>query len=277
MNNTILLGLNEINFDFVKFYTDKNLLPNFKKLLDNNNLYLTASEKEYKLLEPWIQWVTVYTGKEFAEHQIYRLGDIVGSEHLEQIFEKLEDKDFSVMAVSPFNVENRLKKSKLFIPDPWTKTKVNGNWIVKAIYNAVHQTVNQNASGNFKFSSLLSLLIAFILTVPFKRFLHYMNLILKFKKPGIKAVILDSLLADVFLRYQKKINPNFSNLFLNSGAHIQHHYLFNSSAYKGKFKNPEWYCPKNYDPLLIILKEYDRIIGELSNENNKLIIDRQNH
>ena len=48
----------------------------------------------------------------------------------------------------------------------------------------------------------------------------------------------------------EKNKPDFSNLFLNSGAHIQHHYLFNSKAYLGNIKNPEWYCPKDYDPLI---------------------------
>jgi hypothetical protein len=36
------------------------------------------------------------------------------------------------------------------------------------------------------------------------------------KKPGAKALILDSLLADVHLTLWKKNKPDFSNLFLNS-------------------------------------------------------------
>ena len=55
----------------------------------------------------------------------------------------------------------------------------------------------------------------------------------------------------------------FSNLFLNSGAHIQHHYLFNSKAYQGNLKNPDWYCPNGYDPLIQILSEYDYQLGKL--------------
>lgn len=31
---TILLGLNELNFDYIKFYINKGLLPNFKKIFD---------------------------------------------------------------------------------------------------------------------------------------------------------------------------------------------------------------------------------------------------
>ena len=32
-NKTILLGLNELNFDYIKFYINQGLLPNFKKYL----------------------------------------------------------------------------------------------------------------------------------------------------------------------------------------------------------------------------------------------------
>ena len=31
---TILLGLNELNFDYIKFYVDQGLLPNFKKIFE---------------------------------------------------------------------------------------------------------------------------------------------------------------------------------------------------------------------------------------------------
>ena len=61
----------------------------------------------------------------------------------------------------------------------------------------------------------------------------------------------------------KKHKPEFSHLFLNSGAHIQHHYLFNSTAYDGNLKNPDWYCPIGYDPLIKILSEYDKTIEKL--------------
>ena len=65
----------------------------------------------------------------------------------------------------------------------------------------------------------------------------------------------------------------FSHLFLNAGAHIQHHYLFNSKAYEGDLENPNWYCDKNYDPLIKILKEYDNTISKILKLNNvKLII-----
>lgn len=268
----ILLGLNELNFDFIKYYIKKGLLPNFKILFDLQSPLETKSEIEYDLLEPWIQWMTVYTGKNFKDHKVFRLGDIVNRKDLSQIFEEIELKGKKVGAISPFNVDNRLKNASFFIPDPWTKTKVSGNFMIKSIYNAVHQAVNDNSSGKLKFKSIFGLALGFLRYVSVFRYFHYFKLILDISKPGIKAIILDSLLSDVFINLIKSDSPDFSNLFLNSGAHIQHHYMFNSQAYKGTITNPDWYCPKNYDPLLRVLKEYDNTLCRLLKISNAKII-----
>ena len=271
-SKTILLGLNELNFDYIKFYVDQGLLPNFKKIFKIQPPIETISEKEYKLLEPWVQWVTIHTGKSFDEHNVFRLGDIVNNSQLSQLFEELEAEGLSVGAVSPFNAENRLNNPSFFIPDPWTKTNPSGNWIVKALYQAVHQSVNDNAKSKLNIKSLISLGLGLILYVPIFRWSHYLKTGLNIKKPGAKAVVLDSLLADVHLTLWKKNKPDFSNLFLNSGAHVQHHYLFNSDAYKGTIKNPEWYCPQACDPLINILSEYDMQIGRLLKQKDVKII-----
>jgi len=272
-NKTILLGLNELNFDYINFYINQGLLPNFKKIFKIQPPIKTVSENEYKLLEPWVQWVTVHTGKSFDQHKVFRLGDIVNHPELSQLFEELETEGHSVGAVSPFNADNRIKNPAYFVPDPWTKTEATGNWVVKALYQAVHQSVNDNAKSKLNLKSMISLGLGLLLYVPISRWFHYVRTVLNAKKPGAKALILDSLLADVHLTLWKKYKPDFSNLFLNSGAHIQHHYLFNSKAYQGNLKNPDWYCPTGYDPLIQILSEYDKQIGKLLKlKNVKLIV-----
>ena len=268
---TILLGLNELNFDYIKFYSNNGHLPNFNYVFKNYKIVETKSEDQYELLEPWIQWVTIHTGKEFKDHKIFRLGDITNFKQ-NQIFESLETKGLKVGAVSPFNASNELISPSFFIPDPWTKTKVSGNWFIKSLYDAIHQSVNDNASGKLSLKSLFFLGIGSLIFIPFKRYKLYINYFLNRKKPGIKAIILDALLGDAFLYLNKKKNPDFSTLFLNSGAHIQHHYLFNSDAYKGEFQNPDWYCEKGYDPLLKILKQYDLILGELLSREINLFV-----
>ena len=104
----ILLELNEINFDFVrKYISSGEKLPGFTKLLEGKFIH-TNSEEKYEYLEPWIQWVSVHTGKSFKDHKIFRLGDIVSSSE-KQIFETLEEEGITVGAVSPMNARNNLK------------------------------------------------------------------------------------------------------------------------------------------------------------------------
>ena len=272
-NKTILLGLNELNFDFVKYYISKGELQNFKRLFETQPPIISSSEKEYKLLEPWIQWVTIYTGLSFKEHGVFRLGDIVEKPELSQLFEELESKGINVGAVSPFNVDNRLESPAFFVPDPWTVTKLSGSSLVAKVYNSIRQLVNDNAQSKVSLSSLLNLGIGFLMFIPLRKWPSYLNRVVNFRKPGMKAIILDMLLADIFIQLFRKSKTDFGHLFLNSAAHVQHHYLFNSDAYAGDLKNPEWYCPKGYDPLIQILRGYDHIIGELlSDKSNKIIV-----
>ena len=77
-------------------------------MLNELELRTTIAEKTYSHLEPWIQWPTVYTGLNYAEHKIFRLGDAVEFSH-DQIFEVIEqDTGQPIVAVSPMNAVNRV-------------------------------------------------------------------------------------------------------------------------------------------------------------------------
>jgi hypothetical protein len=92
--------------------------------------------------------------------------------------------------------------------------------------------------------------------------------------PWHKALLLDLLLSDLFVGEIKRTSPDFASLFLNAGAHIQHHYLFNAAPYTGSQSNPSWYIDKTQDPLLDVYKLYDNVIGEIIRlfPNRRLII-----
>ena len=266
----ILLALNELNLEYIEGYIKSGNLPNFKNLI-NNGYIETTSESDYDLLEPWIQWVTVQTGLTYKEHNVFRLGDIVERKDLYQVFEELESNGLSVGAISPFNADNRLSNSKFFIPDPWTKSKTSGGFLIEKLSNSISKIVNSNSSGQVQFSDFFWLSIGFLKFVRVKRWGHFLNYLKLRTKPGVKAAILDMILLEVFVTLQKKNRPDYSHLFFNGGAHVQHHYLFNSSNYNGPFKNPEWYCPKDWDPVLMMLKSYDRIIGDLLVTGERII------
>ena len=266
----ILLALNELNVDYIRSYISQGYLPAFKNLLAQG-ITKTTSEGDYDLLEPWIQWATVQTGMTYAEHQLFRLGDMVDRQDLFQIFEDLEKSGLSVGAISPFNADNRLASSKFFIPDPWTQTRASGGYIIEMLSRTVSRLVNSNASGKVGPADFIWLLLGFIVYVRVKRWPKFFKLVSLLKKPGVKAAILDMILLEVFVTLQKKHKPDYSHLFFNGGAHVQHHYMFNSSQYKGDFKNPEWYCPSDWDPILMMLETYDTIIGDLLESGERII------
>ena len=266
----ILLALNELNIEYIKGYIKDGRLSNFAEML-KGGVVNTTSESRFELLEPWIQWVTVQTGKTFDEHQVFRLGDMVDRPDLHQIFEDIEKSGFSVGAISPFNADNRLASSKFFIPDPWTQTKASGGYIIEKLSRTVSRYVNSNASGKVGPADVIWLVLGFMVYVRVKRWPKFLRLVSLREKPGIKAAILDMILLEVFVTLQKKHKPDYSHLFFNGGAHVQHHYMFNSSQYKGGFTNPEWYCPADWDPILMILETYDTIIGDLLESGERII------
>ena len=257
---TILLSLNEVNFEFVKQYIGQNKLPNFNSFFSSNPIVETTSEKEFHNQEPWIQWVTLHTGKTLKEHKIFRLGDIQNLKY-PQVFEEIENRGNKVGLIFPFNTDNRLKNPEYFLPDPWTETKISADPKLKSFFNIIRKLVNSNANGKPNKLDYLKFLLGFMYFVPIQNWSKYLKYLTQLSLPGTKAIILDQILGDVFLKFEKTRPTDFSNLMLNACAHVQHHYLFNSEAYQGKNINPEWYCPKGHDRILNALKLYDNIHG----------------
>ena len=269
--NLILIQLNEINFDVVYKYIQ--LYPQrfkgFKRLIDGINLN-TMAEESYEYLEPWIQWVSVHTGKSYDQHKVFRLGDIVNTKE-DQIFEIVEKKGYKVGAISPMNAKNNLKNSSYFIPDPWTKTKTDNSRWSKALSLAISQVVNDNSKSKLTFKSALIMLLGLIRFARFKHYgLYIYNIINSRRAPWRKALALDLFLHDIHLSLYKNYKPNFSTLFLNSGAHIQHHYFFNCSVLKSQLdhRNPSWYIDKNQDPFLEMLDIYNVILLDIQDKKN---------
>ncbi len=277
----LFIQLNEINFDLVNKYlldSKKNKFTNLKIIKDNFKFFDTYAEKKYENLEPWIQWVSVYLGKSFSQHKIFRLGDIINHPRERQIFEIIEDKGFKVGAISPMNAENRLKDPSYFISDPWTDNNLDifSSSFSKRFSIMLKQTVNDNASGSLSFKSILTIIEAIIRTLNFKKTFYLLKLILSsIVKPWKKSLVLDYLIHLTHIYLLKKKLPNFSSIFFNAGAHIQHHYFYNTKFIKNLPKNPNWYVDPSSDPIEDMLEVYDKIIGDylkLSENGNQLLI-----
>jgi hypothetical protein len=274
MEKLVFWEMNEINFEFVSYYTKQGKLSNWKKFIDQHGIYTTQSEKKYEELEPWIQWPTVRTGLDYAEHKVFRLGDMEAC-GIRQHWEILEERGLKVAALSPINGANKTKYSPFWIPDPWVDTKISGDAFTHRISKAVRQAVNDNSQEKLSAETIVAVIEGLLTKTQLKSWGTYFKGVvgaLK-KQHWSKALVLDRLLADVFISLWKKHQPDFSVLFLNAGAHTQHHYMCSSPAYTGNAKNPKWYIPEGADPLLEILELYDSILAELTAlPNTRLMI-----
>lgn len=257
----LLLELNEVSFDHLQAYAERGLTPNLSRLIEEHGLVKTVSEQRYEELEPWIQWVTAHTGLPYRAHRVFRLGDILKHD-LAQIWERLEEHGLKVGAISPMNAKNRTQHAAFFVPDPWTSGRVTGGALLKRLYGAVAQAVQDNAHARVSPAS------AFWLASGLARYARPVNYriyaaLAAMRRPWSRAMFLDLFLSDLFIRETERTTPHFASLFLNGAAHIQHHYMFSSSAYTGEQRNPDWYVPKGEDPVGQVYRLYDRIVGQV--------------
>ena len=244
--------------------------PNLKFLI--KNFKHTTSENEYHLLEPWIQWLTIYSGLSAKEHNVFRLGD-ADSKNINNIFNKIENLGLKVGAIMPMNLPNNLKSAEFFIPDPWTTSSTDGSYLSNLISLTLSKIVNTNATNKIGLNNLINLFLIFIIFFRFKNLFYYIELLVKsLKKKYLKAIFLDLLLNDIFYKLNNKKKTNFSNIFFNGIAHIQHHYFFNSKINKSQIKNPDWYVGTKEDPFEDMLKYYDLILSDYIGGKIKYII-----
>jgi hypothetical protein len=258
----MLVQLNELSFDVVQRYVDRLGLTSFPKLMAGHFIS-TLAEPKYELLEPWIQWPSVYNGQEAAEHGLMRLGDAIGHAS-PQIFETLEQRGVNVGCVAAFSAENRLQQPAYFIPDPWTATPSDSSWWSRVLSSAISQLVNDNSQQRVTLRSLIHLSLG---VMRFARPRHY-DLYLRLAAtargaPWRKALFLDVLLHDMHWRLFHAKGAQFSTVFLNAGAHIQHHYFRNAQAMpQSGASNPTDYVAAHLDPVAEMLRVYDRLLAD---------------
>ena len=243
MKPLALYQLNEVNFDMVRSYIDSGAqLPHMARLLRQARIE-TTSEDEYELLEPWIQWVSVYTGQTIAEHGVFRLGDCIYSTD-RQIFAELEERGFRVGNFGSMNARNDLKVPSYFVPDPWTDTPSDGSFWSRSLASALSQSVNDNSAGKIALSTYFKLGFVTLRFVPVRKILDLIKqLPWAVSRPWRKAIFLDILIAQLFRGFNKAYRPDFSSVFLNAAAHVQHHYMLSSplASINSGAQNPPWY------------------------------------
>src|SRR6516165_878833 len=184
----LFLEFNEINLESVRYYADRQLLPNLHRLIENNGWAITTSEQRYEDVEPWIQWVTAHSGRSLDEHRVFRLGDIVQHE-LPQIWESLEARGLRVGALGPMNAAHRLRDPAFFVPDFWTQTRTSAPRVLARLHEAVSQLVSDNAEARLTPGSTAALLMGLAVYAAPRNYSLYVSLIMTSRsRPWRRAI-----------------------------------------------------------------------------------------
>ena len=207
-----------------------------------------------------MQWVSVHTGQKSSNHRIIRIGDIKKLK-FPQIWEILGDKGFTTGIWGPMNASKKKTKGlQFFLPDPWTYSE-------KAFPSSLNLFLSlpRYYSKNYIVPSKINLLkgvfkmIIFLISkgIIFNNFKESLSVFLIILNNGIKNMTLFSIFdiysTIAFLKFKKDTKPDFSILFLNSLAHLQHHY---------------WHQDLNKE-IKMSLKVIDKIFGRILKEKGK--------
>ena len=228
--NLLAIHLNEFNYDFLKKgalkYKKKNILNLLK--LEKVKTF-TKDKQQNKNLDPWVQSVSINTGKRSKKHKIFNLGDNMKNE-ITQIWDVLSKKGFTCSIWGTMNSTLRYNQNiKLYFPDPWNFTDKIYPQNLKNLFKLPKYFSKNYTDASLKKIILYSILFFFssVKHGCLKFYLKYFFLFLTlFFKKGIKNYLLffifDLISINIFYEKLKKRNTDFSLIFLNSLAHFQH-------------------------------------------------------
>src|SRR4051812_7223489 len=235
--SVILLEFNELSPPLMQRFMSEGRLPNFERLYDESQVYVTDAEEEAPYLEPWIQWVTVHSGLHYREHQIFHLAD---GHALQQkcLWDVLSDHGHRVWVCGSMNVRYDQPINGLVLPDPWATEVAPSDRQLEAYFRFVQRHVQEYTNDRIPlaaadYARFASFMAAHGLSFATLRAIAGQLLAERRGRHRWKrAVILDKLQFDLFSHFYRKLKPSFSTFFLNSTAHFQHLYWRNMEPEK---------------------------------------------
>ena len=264
----LILELNECDFEFFLYGAKKYNFPLIKKFISNKNKVstFTKDKSEGFNLDPWVQWVSVHTGKSSKKHKVYRLGQTLDKK-IKQIWEILSAKKINCTIWGAFNSTlNKKKNIDLFFPDPWSfNEKAFPNYFNSFLKLPRYYAKNYPEVNKFKI--IFNVSIFFYKIIFSKLFFNIINILFELIKIFINAKLksfnlyffLDLITLFILNNNLKKKNSEFVIIAINSFAHYQHNY-WDTKKYEYVYF---WYLNK----MIKVINE----IGE--NYNSSIILN----
>ena len=206
-----------------------------------------------------MQWVSIHSGLPFSKHKIARLGQTKDQKN-KQIWHKISENNLIKWGVwGAINATSGDNKGKcFFFPDPWSYDEI-------AYPNSLNQLLSLP---RYIALNYLSPKVLEIIKYALKNFLFFIKnigsginrkiLIKSFQALMMTGINIDSLTTMFdyisclyFIKFKKKYKTEFSIIFLNHIAHLQHKFWIKNAKISNQMKFGLIIC--------------DEILGELKN------------
>lgn len=228
----LLIELNEFDPEFVLAAGRRLGLKNFEVIAQmTRGTTSTADRVEHQGLDPWVQWVNVHSGLPSERHKIKRLGQTTRQE-AKQLWTVLGERGYSWGVWGAMNAPRQSAPGcAFFFPDPWSfeeeacPSRLNEllalpRYMSKNYLDADPRRVLREAA---RLTMALISPEMWGTTLSFSRHMMAEALRVRLSLHGM-ATFLDYLCTLVFVDRRRRQRPDFSLIFLNNIAHLQHQF-----------------------------------------------------
>lgn len=263
MRRTIQIELNELSATLIDEFIDAGELPNFRRLRDSSEVFITDASDEVSL-EPWVQWPTLHTGIPDRDHGIRQLGE-AGLVAGRGIARELAAAGFKVGVFGSMNLDYG-PLDGFVVPDPWSPGAAPHPAELKAFTRFVASAVQENAADKLDKGAALPFL-RYVVShgmTPGTAIAAARQLIHERRDSGIKwrrSLSLDALSYDVFRSLVRRHEVAYATFFSNTTAHFQHYFWRNFRPDSFSMPSPPEDHPSLSDAVLTGYRNHDRLIG----------------
>jgi hypothetical protein len=268
----ILLEFNELTPSLVSRFIAEGKLPNFERLYNESRVFTTdASEdaaENSRLLNPWVQWVTVHTGVSAQVHGIRKLGEAAQLKQ-KSLTQVLTAAGRRVLIFGTMNVKHDGHVDGCVVPDPWTRGTDPYPMELTPFYRFIQKTVQDHTSGEeqltrAEYAAFLRFMVTHGLSLStVMAIAGQLASELRRRYGWRRVAILDRIQWDVFRYYYRRVRPHFATFFLNSTAHLQHKFWRNMDPEPFKIRPSAGEQAELQNAVLFGYQQMDRLLGRM--------------
>ncbi|HZW88704.1 MAG TPA: hypothetical protein VFF12_06460 [Myxococcaceae bacterium] len=277
----IVLEFNELSPVLMRRFIDAGHLPSFRKLHDEAEVWTTDAGERPPFLEPWIQWITVHSGRPYSEHGVFNLDEGHRSS-APRIWDVLSAAGLEAWICGSMNVAAAPGFRGWLLPDPWT-TQVRPrpdallpyfDFVRRHVLEYTNAQVPVTNADRLRFVAFMArhgLSASTVWAIARQLAEERVDPRIRWRR----AVLLDRLQFDLFRWHWLRARPAFSTFFLNSTAHFQHFYWRNLEPELFAVRAGEDDQRAHADAVLFGYRQMDRLVAEsleMADEGTTLVL-----